>query len=258
MHKETPALSLIIILAFGLSIFAQQRSQAAQVAEPKSVVLLFREDFKTGLPNQLPLLPEHVTNSNLELKLYGPGAKAGKDGQSGLWLDDEEDPANPGQKVSYIWTGVAPGSWAVMLKEKNNYLDLRGPARLRWRTRPRGLHMLHPLIKLADGTMLVADYGEPGSTYWRESEIYFVDIPRWRTLDPTTVAEAPRKAGEPVWMDKVDLSQVDEIGFTDLMGGAGKGAQGNSGIDWIEVYGNPVKRSNARSYLINTFRVLSG
>jgi hypothetical protein len=91
--------------------------------------------------------------------------------------------------------------------------------------------------------MLVADYGEPSSTYWRESEIYFVDIPRWRSLDPATVAEAPRKAGEPVWTTNVDLSQVDEIGFTDLMGGAGKGAQGNSGVDWIEVYGNPVRRS---------------
>jgi hypothetical protein len=243
MHKEMSALSIVIVLGLGLSSFAQQRAQNAQVAEPKSVALLFREDFKGGLPNQLPLLPEHLTNSNLELKLYGPGAKAGKDGQSGLWLDDEEDPANPGQKTSYIWSGVAPGSWAVMLREKNNYLDLRGASRLRWRTRPRGLHTLHPLVKLADGTMLVGDYGEPSSTYWRESEIYFVDIPRWRSLDPATVAEAPRKAGEPVWTTNVDLSQVDEIGFTDLMGGAGKGAQGNSGVDWIEVYGNPVRRS---------------
>lgn len=253
MHKHPPSFSRLIVLTMVLAIvsvlclngFAQQRSPAAPAPEPKSAGLLFREDFKTGLPNQLPLLAEHVTNSNLELKLYGPGAKAGKDGQSGLWLNDEEDSANPGEKVSYVWTGVAPGSWAVMLKEKNNYLDLRGPARLRWRTRPRGLHTLRPLVKLADGTMLVADYAEPSSTYWRESEIYFVDIPRWRTLDPSTVAEAPRKAGEPIWTDKIDLSQVDEIGFTDLMGGAGKGAQGNSGVDWIEVYGNPVKRSSA-------------
>lgn len=48
-----------------------------------------------------------------------------------------------------------------------------------------------------------------------------------------------------MWTTNVDLSQVDEIGFTDLMAGAGKGAQGNSGIDWIEVYGKPVRRTNA-------------
>ncbi len=66
MYKEISALSLVIVLAASLTVFPQQRSQAAQVAEPKSVVLLFREDFKSGLPNQLPLLPEHVTNSNLE------------------------------------------------------------------------------------------------------------------------------------------------------------------------------------------------
>lgn len=245
MRKEMWVLSAVLILGLGLSSFAQQRAQNAQGTEPKSVTLLFREDFKGGLPNQLPLMPDHLTNSNLELKLYGPGAKAGKDGQTGLWLDNEEDPANPGHMTSYVWSGVAPGSWAVMLKEKNNYLDLRGPARLRWRTRPRGLHILHPLIKLADGTMLVADYGEPSSTYWRESEFYFVDIPRWRVLDPVTVAEGARKAGEPVWTTTVDLSQVDEIGFTDLMAGAGKGTQGNSGVDWIEVYGNPVKRSSS-------------
>jgi len=39
-----------------------------------------------------------------------------------------------------------------------------------------------------------------------------------------------------------DLKKVDEVGFTDLMRGAGHGLAGNSGIDWIEVYGTPVKR----------------
>ena len=229
-------------MGLGLSSFARQRAQTAQGPEPKSVALLFREDFKGGLPNQLPLMPDHLTNSNLELKLYGPGAKAGKDGQTGLWLDNEEDPANPGHMTSYVWSGVTGGSWAVLLKEKNNFLDLRGPAHVRWRVRPRGLHVMHPVVKLADGSMYVADYGEPSSTYWHESEFYFVDITRWRALNPTTVAEAQRKAGEPIWRDSIDLSKVDEIGFSDLMGGAGHNSQGNSGVDWIEVYGNPVKR----------------
>jgi hypothetical protein len=35
---------------------------------------------------------------------------------------------------------------------------------------------------------------------------------------------------------------VDEIGFTDMMQGSGHGSGGWSRIDWIEVYGAPVKR----------------
>jgi hypothetical protein len=55
-------------------------------------------------------------------------------------------------------------------------------------------------------------------------------------------AEAQRTNGEPIWRDAIDLGKVDEIGFSDLMAGAGHNSQGNSGVDWIEVYGNPVRR----------------
>jgi hypothetical protein len=43
-------------------------------------------------------------------------------------------------------------------------------------------------------------------------------------------------------VDSPDLSKVDEIGFTDLMAGSGHGPGGSSRVDWIEVYGKPVKR----------------
>jgi hypothetical protein len=242
MRKQLCGLSALAVMAIGMVGFAQQRAQNPQGPEPKSVTLLFREDFKSGVPNDLPMTGDLLTNPNLELKLYGPGAQAGKDPLTGLRLDNEEDAANPGHITSYVWSGVTSGSWAVLLKEKNNYLDLRGPAHVLWRVRPRGLHVMHPVVKLADGEMFVADYGEPSSTYWRESEFYLADITRWRALNPTTVAEAQRKAGEPIWRDTIDLGKVDEIGFSDLMGGAGHNSQGNSGVDWIEVYGNPVKR----------------
>ena len=114
----------------------------------------------------------------------------------------------------------------MLLKDKNNYLNLNDTARLRWRIRPRGFHELRPVVKLADGTMLAADYAEPISTYMRISEIYFVDITRWRALDPNTVAEARAKPGEGLWNYNLDLSKVDEIGFTDMMAGAGHGCTG--------------------------------
>ena len=78
--------------------------------EPKSVVLLFREDFKSGVPNLLLLKPEHLTNPHLELKLYGPGAKETDNPQSGLLLENEEDAANPGQITSYVGRESRPAA----------------------------------------------------------------------------------------------------------------------------------------------------
>ena len=43
-------------------------------------------------------------------------------------------------------------------------------------------------------------------------------------------------------LDHVDLSKVDEVGFTDLMPGSCHGDGGYSGVGRIEVYGKPVKR----------------
>ena len=44
-----------------------------------------------------------------------------------------------------------------MLRDKNNYLDLRNTARVHWRTRPRAFKELRLVVKLADGTMLASD-----------------------------------------------------------------------------------------------------
>jgi hypothetical protein len=88
-----------------------------------------------------------------------------------LLLNQGEDETRPGENVSYIWSGVTD-NWGIMLRDRNNFVDLTGTAKIRWRTRYRSFYNLHLLIKLADGTMLAADYEEPEATYWRESEFY--------------------------------------------------------------------------------------
>ena len=56
-----------------------------------------------------------------------------------------------------------------------------------------------------------------------------------------TITEVDIQAvAERAWVDRPDLSRVDEIGWTDLM--AGGGTPASSRVDWIEVYGKPVKR----------------
>ena len=232
MRKKICILSILVVLGFGLNAFAQEDAAS----------LIFREDFKEGPAGQVQLTQDAGTNPNLELKVYGPGSRPGVGRDSGLLLGNEGDPTNPGALVSVVYTGVAEGTWAVMLKDKNSYLDLRATGRLRWRVRQRSLHQIRPLIKLSDGTLLVGDYQEPLSTYLRESEVFLVDVPRWRPLNPETMFEAGNVRGQPLWKTGVDLSQVDEIGFTTLTSGAGHGTSGNLIVDWIEVYGNPVAR----------------
>ncbi len=44
------------------------------------------------------------------------------------------------------------------------------------------------------------------------------------------------------FVEKPDLTRVDEVGFVDLMPGSGHGPGGWSDVAAIEVYGKPVKR----------------
>jgi hypothetical protein len=75
----------------------------------------------------------------------------------------------------------------------------------------------------------------------REAEFYIVDIPRWRVLDEARM-DVSR---DTEWKTDVDLGRVDEIGFSGLTRGGWHGTQVNSGLDWIEVHGNPVSRGTA-------------
>jgi len=69
-----------------------------------------------------------------------------------------------------------------------------------------------------------------------------VDV-RWHLLDINKVVTTK----SPDWVANVDLSKVDEVGFTDLMPGAaadrGHGSSGASRVNWMEVYANPVPRT---------------
>ena len=138
------------------------------------------------------------------------------------------------------WTGLCTTNCAVALKDKNNFVDLTGLARIRWRTKQSGFHLLRPIVKLANGTWLIGDHADGATTEWIETDIALADM-RWRNLDIENVVEA--RDGK--WVDNPDLSKVDEIGFTDLMAGSGHGAGGSSRVDWLEVYGKPVSREGS-------------
>ena len=183
--------------------------------------LFFREDWKET-PAEIPVTQAHVANPDLVLTLYGPGKS----------LIKKSHHDRPADDPYYIWSGLCPLNWAVSLKHKGAFIDLTGQAKVRWRSKQAGFRELRFLLKLADGTWLASDASDPASLDWREREFNIQDI-RWRKLNIDSVIEGD-------WVNRPDLSRVDEVGFTDLMNGGG--SISCSRLDWIEVYGRPVKR----------------
>jgi len=183
--------------------------------------LFFREDWRE-IPAATPVTQEHVANKDLVLGLYGPGCDSIKKSHHDTPADDPY----------YIWSGTCLGNWVVTLKNTKSYVDLSGYAKIIWRSKQSGLRCLHLVLKLANGTWLVSSQCDDLSKDWRSHEINIMDI-NWYSLNIKSVIEV-----KPV--SYVDLSIVDEIGFTDLMTGGGSDAC--SRIDWIEVYGISVDR----------------
>jgi len=227
--------SLSAVCALGLVSLSLAGSELlAQRAQRPS--LFVREDwtFAAGQPNvNTPQEPEHpviqgdVANPNVDVHLWGD--------KTGLLTVNQPDNNN----LTYVMTLLCTSSCAVTFRDRNNDVDLTGLATIRWRTRVSGFHLLRPIVKLADGTWLVGDYATAQSTGWVESEIQLADV-RWRTLNIESVIEG---RGGDAWIATPNLSRVEEVGFTDLMRGGGHGAPG-SRIDWIEVYGKPVRRES--------------
>jgi len=199
--------------------------------------LLFREVWQQP-PHDGPLTdenrritPDALTNRNLELKLYGPDAR-------NIQVTEHNG-------IPDLWNGFTTSPVALTLRHKDSYLDLTGLTRMRWRTRTENLHVLHPVVKLADGTLLVGSQrfespqrrmdGENAFTgNFVVSEVTF-DDQRWFKLDPEKVIVGFE-------VNNPDLSRVDEIGYVDLMPGGGHGTAGCSNVSWIEVYATPHKR----------------
>ena len=227
------ALALILCAcALAVSAGAQQTP-----SNPRLPPLFFSEPFKqTGLERNVD--GDVLTNPNLELKLYGAGSK---DMQIAPTMPNtRQDPPN-------LWTGTSTTPVAATLRDKNNYVDLTGRAKIRWQTRSAGFHVVRPVLKLADGTWLVGDHTDgDGSTENFISTEFSIASVRWLRLDIATVTtiHGDRQKAPEIgrWVEKPDLSKVDEVGFADLMPGSGHGWGGFVNVGRIDVYGSPVKR----------------
>jgi hypothetical protein len=241
---------VVAVLAFALSLHARaQAPQAASgasrptqpasnaaAAEPAPPAaerpratrppLFLKEDWKQ-IPGggEHPVTPASVTAANLELKLYGASSKeiqlTGVDG-------DENNP-------THVWTGLCTTPCGLALRDKTRYVDLTGLARIRWNVKTSGFHEIRPIVKLADGTWLVGDHTDATALDWLVGELSIASL-RWLKLDPERLVTTGN------FVDKPDLSKVDEVGFVDLMPASGHGPGGWSDVAQIEIYGKPVPR----------------
>jgi len=237
LARHVLAICLLGSMITALAVAQQSAPRPQTPSLAKIPPLFFTETWKqTGLERDVD--NDVLANANLELHLYGATSKQIQIAPT--TPNNRQDPAN-------LWTGICTGPVAATLRDKNNFVDLTGRAKIRWQTRSAGFHVVRPVIKLADGTWLVGDHADGDGTTenFVESE-FSVSSVRWLRLDITTVTtvHADRSARPEIgrWVEKPDLSRVDEIGFADLMPGSGHGWGGFVNVGRIDVYGTPVKR----------------
>jgi hypothetical protein len=231
------AMKYLLVLGLASSTFGQQ---PAEKLDPNRAApgpdaafgrllgnhppLFFSEKWKQTEKEEHPLRQENVSNPNLELKFYGSA-------NGGMLLTGNGQAENP----SRIFMGTCLTPCAAGLRDKNNYVDLTGLAKIRWVTRSSGFHKLRPLLKLADGTYLVGNHADGEISDYHETEFSIADVV-WIKLDIDKVVAK----GD--FLAKPDLSKVDEVGFVDLMPGSGHGQGGFSVLTTFEVHGKPVPR----------------
>jgi len=222
---------LLLSLAAGRT-HAQQAGSAAPapargaVQAPPPPELLFRMTLKKTMPTPEPLVAELFTSPNFDLQYYG-------DAKNSLLAN------TPGGGSQYYdphtFNGGCEKPCGLTIRDKSNYFDLRGDARIRWTTLVSGFHRVRPLIKLPDGTMLIGDQADGSVVDWHQSEISISEV-RWLKLDPA------RGVTVGLWVENPDLSKVDEAGYFDVIPGSGRGNGGWVALAAFEVWGKPVKR----------------
>jgi hypothetical protein len=244
----TISLGFLVILGIAWTLAAQQpaRPAAAQggqaaplprgaTATPRPPVF-FHESWKLTQGTQV-MAQQWVSNPNLELKLYGPGI-GGADIEHGLNINTRREPDN----VAFVWSGMTEGNWALTLRDKNNFVNLKGAlTKIRIKSMQSGLQVLRPVIKTADGKYFVADQGDGLSVDWHEREFNVGDL-RWFAFNEKSAFELPFE-GEGLGFENPDLSRVDEVGFTTMQRGTGHGSGGSARVASIEVVGYPVSRN---------------
>jgi hypothetical protein len=185
---------------------------------------------------RVPLSQQAIATPNTDLNLYG-------DGRNIIVA------TGTGPQLPRLFFGLCTGPCGFTLRDRESYFDLRGRASIRFTTIVSGFHRVRPIVKLADGTLLIGDQAEGSTADYHRYDISFNEC-RWLRLHATrgvTLGGA--------WVE-ADLSRVDEVGVFDVIPGSGEWSAAGAPVEkqpappaggWIavstfEVWGQRVPR----------------
>jgi len=213
---------------------AQRGGGATPSAEP---VLLF--DLTLQNDTRQALSQRSVTTPNVDLQLYGDGGNI---------------IVATGQGANFPRTffGLCKGPCGFTLRDRSRYFDLRGRAKITFTTIVSGFHRVRPIVKLADGTLLIGDQAEGSVADYHPYTVSFSEC-RWLRLDPV------RGVTLGSWVQNPDLSRVDEVGYFDVIPGSGVHTEGLAiekqppppvggwiAVSAFELWGTPVSRATVQ------------
>lgn len=198
--------SLALVLAAG-NVCAQNPPAhgGPPAGPPPRPQLLFSMTFENTA--RLPLTQNTLTTQDADLHLYG----AGQD----IIIAPGKGPSSP-----HTFDGYCNHPCGFTVSDRNNYFDLSGNANIKFTAIVSGFHLVRPLIRLADGTLLIGDQAEGSTADWHPFEISFSDV-RWLKLDPKLGVTQGDS-----WVQNPDLSKVEEVGYFDVIPGSGPRVEG--------------------------------
>jgi hypothetical protein len=224
------ALILICCVVSALAAAAQTRPTPAPGTQKPGMTprppLLFSEPWRlpphTGeqTDENMRFTPAVVTNANIDVKLYGSDAKVIR--------------AAVHEERFDLWNGMTSSPTAITLRDRRSYVNLTDAARLRWIVRTNAIHSLHPVVRLADGRLIVGNRGIDTHGEFLAVEIAFSGM-RWYGLDPAKVIVLTEVVNP-------DLGKVDEVGVAMLSPGGGHGIAGSVNLSNVVLFAYPVPR----------------
>jgi len=184
---------------------------------------------------RLPLSQKTVTTTNADLQLYGDGGNI-------------IVAVGNGPNLPRLFFGLCEKPCGFTLRDRNSAFDLRGRAHIAFTTIVSGFHRVRPIVKLADGSLLIGDQAEGSVADYHQYQISFSEC-RWLRLDPV------RGVTLGTWVETPDLSKVEEVGVFDVIPGSGVHTEGVAveklppppvggwiAVSSFELWGQPVSR----------------
>lgn len=225
---------ITIVVALFLASGSTDAQQAGAAPPPSAPVLLWNMTLQNDARRSLT--QRSVTTPNVDLQLYGDGGNI-------------IVATGSGANLPRTFFGLCKGPCGFTLRDRSHSFDLRGRANIRFITIVSGFHRVRPLVKLADGTLLIGDQAEGSVADYHQYTISFSEC-RWLRLDPV------RGVTLGTWVQNPDLSKVDEVGYFDVVPGSGAHTEGLAverqpappvggwiAVSSFELWGTPVSRT---------------